>query len=113
MAAPNESIFNDLKEIIVEQLAVDPEEVTIEASFVEDLNADSLDLVELIIDGSRCRSGVVGPGLIRLPAGREVTKLRDSGTGWKAGPQRVTVPYAKLRSATLSQWKLGFKSLCV
>jgi hypothetical protein len=41
-----------------------------------------------VIDGSRCRSGVVGPGLIRLPAGREVTKLRDSGTGWKAGPQR-------------------------
>ena len=50
MAAPNESIFNDLKEIIVEQLAVDPEEVTIEASFVEDLNADSLDLVELIME---------------------------------------------------------------
>lgn len=50
MAAANESIFNDLKEIIVEQLAVDPEEVTIEASFVEDLNADSLDLVELIME---------------------------------------------------------------
>ncbi len=50
MGAPNESIFNDLKEIIVEQLAVDPEEVTIEASFVEDLNADSLDLVELIME---------------------------------------------------------------
>jgi acyl carrier protein len=50
MAAPNESIFNELKEIIVEQLAVDPEEVTIEASFVEDLNADSLDLVELIME---------------------------------------------------------------
>jgi acyl carrier protein len=50
MAAANESIFNDLKEIIVEQLAVDPEEVTMEASFVEDLNADSLDLVELIME---------------------------------------------------------------
>lgn len=50
MAAPNEAIFNELKEIIVEQLAVDPEEVTIEASFVEDLNADSLDLVELIME---------------------------------------------------------------
>ncbi|MDB5079395.1 MAG: acpP [Chloroflexi bacterium] len=50
MAAPNDSIFNELKEIIVEQLAVDPEEVTIEASFVEDLNADSLDLVELIME---------------------------------------------------------------
>ena len=50
MGAPNESIFNELKEIIVEQLAVDPEEVTIEASVVEDLNADSLDLVELIME---------------------------------------------------------------
>ena len=46
----NEAIFNELKEIIVEQLAVDPEEVTPEASFVEDLNADSLDLVELIME---------------------------------------------------------------
>lgn len=50
MAATNEAIFSDLKEIIVEQLAVDPEEVTMEASFVEDLNADSLDLVELIME---------------------------------------------------------------
>ncbi len=50
MAAANEAIFSDLKEIIVEQLAVDPEEVTMEASFVEDLNADSLDLVELIME---------------------------------------------------------------
>ena len=38
-----------LKKIIVEQLGVDEEEVTIGASFVEDLNADSLDLVELIM----------------------------------------------------------------
>lgn len=50
MAAANEAVFNDLKDIIVEQLAVDPEEVTMEASFVEDLNADSLDLVELIME---------------------------------------------------------------
>ena len=38
-----------VKEIIVEQLGVDEEEVTPQASFVEDLNADSLDLVELIM----------------------------------------------------------------
>ncbi len=36
-------------EIIVEQLGVSEEEVTIEASFIEDLGADSLDLVELIM----------------------------------------------------------------
>ena len=36
-------------EIIVEQLGVSEEEVTIEASFIDDLGADSLDLVELIM----------------------------------------------------------------
>ncbi|HLE59427.1 MAG TPA: acyl carrier protein [Candidatus Limnocylindria bacterium] len=41
--------FDRLKKIIVEQLGVDEEEVTPAASFVEDLNADSLDLVELIM----------------------------------------------------------------
>ena len=41
--------FDRLKKIIVEQLGVDEEEVTLQASFVEDLNADSLDLVELIM----------------------------------------------------------------
>ncbi len=41
--------FERLKKLIVEQLGVDEEEVTPTASFVEDLNADSLDLVELIM----------------------------------------------------------------
>ena len=36
-------------EIIVEQLGVAEEEVTLEASFIDDLGADSLDLVELIM----------------------------------------------------------------
>jgi acyl carrier protein len=43
------STYDRLKKIIVEQLGVDEEEVTPTASFVEDLNADSLDLVELIM----------------------------------------------------------------
>ncbi len=43
------SLFDRVKEIIVEQLGVDPEEVTPEASFVDDLGADSLDIVELIM----------------------------------------------------------------
>ncbi len=38
-----------LKQVIVEQLDVDESEVKPEASFTEDLNADSLDLVELIM----------------------------------------------------------------
>ena len=47
--ASQEEIFQKLKGIVVEQLGVDEEDVTIDASFVEDLNADSLDLVELIM----------------------------------------------------------------
>ena len=41
--------YDRLKKLIVEQLGVDEDEVTPQASFVEDLNADSLDLVELIM----------------------------------------------------------------
>ena len=39
-----------VKEIIVEQLGVDPSEVTMNASFVNDLGADSLDTVELVME---------------------------------------------------------------
>ena len=41
--------YDRLKKLVVEQLGVDEEEVKPEASFVDDLNADSLDLVELIM----------------------------------------------------------------
>ena len=41
--------FERLKKLIVEQLGVEEADVTPEAAFVEDLNADSLDLVELIM----------------------------------------------------------------
>ncbi|MFN2280504.1 MAG: acyl carrier protein [Anaerolineales bacterium] len=42
--------FEQVKNIIVDLLAVDPEKVTKEARFREDLEADSLDLVELIME---------------------------------------------------------------
>ncbi|MGI6372803.1 MAG: acyl carrier protein [Caldicoprobacterales bacterium] len=42
-------IFDRIKEIIVEQLGVEPDIVTMEASFIDDLDADSLDIVELIM----------------------------------------------------------------
>lgn len=44
-----EDTFPRVKKIIVEQLGVEDDEVVSTASFVEDLNADSLDLVELIM----------------------------------------------------------------
>ena len=41
--------FERIRNIIVEQLGVDPSDVTMEANFRDDLEADSLDLVELIM----------------------------------------------------------------
>jgi acyl carrier protein len=43
------SINAKVKDIIVEQLGVDPEKVKSEASFIDDLGADSLDIVELVM----------------------------------------------------------------
>jgi acyl carrier protein len=44
-----EEIFEKVKKIVAEQLSVDPSEVTPEASFANDLGADSLDTVELVM----------------------------------------------------------------
>ena len=38
-----------VKDVIVEQLGVDPDRVKLEASFIDDLGADSLDIVELVM----------------------------------------------------------------
>ncbi|MCL5257000.1 MAG: acyl carrier protein [Chloroflexi bacterium] len=43
------SVFERVRKIAAEQLGVDEGEVAMESSFIEDLNADSLDLVELIM----------------------------------------------------------------
>ena len=43
------SLEDDVKAIVVEQLGVSPEDVKENSSFIEDLNADSLDLTELIM----------------------------------------------------------------
>ena len=50
MAASREEVYERVKEVLAEQLGVDESEVTPEASFQEDLDADSLDLVELIME---------------------------------------------------------------
>lgn len=44
-----DEIFDKVKGIIVEQLGVAESSVTLEASFIDDLGADSLDIVELIM----------------------------------------------------------------
>ena len=45
----SEEIFEKVKSIIVEQLGVTETSVTMEASFIDDLGADSLDIVELVM----------------------------------------------------------------
>jgi acyl carrier protein len=50
VAASREEIFERVKTVLGEQLGVDENDVTEEASFQEDLDADSLDLVELIME---------------------------------------------------------------
>ncbi len=42
-------VFEKVKKLIVEQLGVEEDDITMEASFIDDLGADSLDIVELIM----------------------------------------------------------------
>ena len=50
MAASRQEVFERVKEVLTEQLGVDETEINDEARFQEDLDADSLDLVELIME---------------------------------------------------------------
>ena len=45
----DEELLNKIKAVVVEKLGVKPEDVTTDASFVNDLGADSLDRVELVM----------------------------------------------------------------
>ena len=61
--------FERVKNVIVDQLSVDADEVTLEASFVDDLGADSLDVVELIMgleteNGCRKSSPKTSPTIV-------------------------------------------------
>ena len=44
-----EEIFKTMQDLIAEQFAIDAEEISMESSFVDDLGADSVDLVELVM----------------------------------------------------------------
>ena len=50
MAASREEVYERVKEVLVEQLGIEESDINEEASFQEDLDADSLDLVELIME---------------------------------------------------------------
>ena len=44
-----EEIFQTMKDLVAEQFALEPEEITMDTAFEEDLGADSVDLVELVM----------------------------------------------------------------
>ena len=50
MAASRDEVFERIKEVLVERLSVEEADITEEANFQEDLDADSLDLVEMIME---------------------------------------------------------------
>ncbi|HEY4412550.1 MAG TPA: acyl carrier protein [Gaiellaceae bacterium] len=50
MAASREEVYERVKGVLTEQLGIEEADITEEASFQEDLDADSLDLVELIME---------------------------------------------------------------
>ncbi|MGI6298034.1 MAG: acyl carrier protein [Saccharofermentanales bacterium] len=45
----NDQIFETVQNILVDQLGVDEDLITLESNFIDDLNADSLDIVELVM----------------------------------------------------------------
>ena len=46
---PVEEIFKTMQDLIAEQFAIDTDEISMDSSFVDDLGADSVDLVELVM----------------------------------------------------------------
>jgi acyl carrier protein len=50
MAASRDEVFERIKEVLSERLSVEEPDITEEANFQEDLDADSLDLVEMIME---------------------------------------------------------------
>ena len=50
MAASRDEVYERIREVLAERLSVEESEITEEANFQEDLGADSLDLVELIME---------------------------------------------------------------
>ena len=67
-------VFEKVKQIITEQLGIDEKEVTLESAFIEDLGADSLDIVELIMDFEK-KFGIQIPD---DDAGDKITTVGDA-----------------------------------
>lgn len=78
MAASREEVYERVKEVLTEQLGIDEADITEEASFQEDLDADSLDLVELIMElEDQFRDQDLGRGRPEDPDRRPSRRLRQ------------------------------------
>ena len=73
------AVADKVKSIIVEQLGVDEEEVTPDASFVDDLGADSLDTVELVMFQQLAAGNIAD-----LKAARRGSSLGPTSWTWRA-----------------------------
>ena len=60
------STFEKVRDIVVEQLGVEADEVAIESTFIDDLGADSLDIVELIMRHSLAETLRLRPDMVRI-----------------------------------------------
>ncbi len=72
------TVFDRVRAIVVEQLGVEEHEVTLAASFVDDLNADSLDLVELIMSLEEEFSGDAGELEISDEDAEKIATVQDA-----------------------------------
>ncbi len=72
------TVFERVRAIVVEQLGVEEDEVLPNASFVEDLNADSLDLVELIMSLEEEFSGDAGELEISDEDAEKIQTVQDA-----------------------------------
>ena len=103
-----EQVESKVKEIIVEQLGVDEAQVEGKASFVEDLGADSLDIVELVMAFEEDSYGAKRGGLHRCQeevSGPPPRFLRSSTAGCFY-PSRFTLESGMHRRDSVSvQWQ--------
>ena len=88
------TVFERVKKIVVEQLGVEEAEVVPTASFVDDLNADSLDLVELIMSMEEEFSGGARPSRSRTRTLRKSSpsKMPSTSSGTPASKTNSRQP---------------------
>ena len=72
------TVFDRVKNVVVDRLGSEPNAVVIEASFVDDLNADSLDLVELIMAFEEEFADGSEPLKISDEAAEEIRTIKDA-----------------------------------